>query len=167
MDLRDYFVSAATAAATLVGLLFVAIQFNLQTIAADRTRRWHATARSTFLVYIVLFLVPLINLIPGNINRLIGTVIVIALAVRGMLRAWFQAGRAFQGRRIDRLIRTAWLLVGPLIAFAFLLFYAVQRVSGNQDAVFGTAFTLIALFGIALRNTWDLLVEIHMDKEET
>lgn len=166
MDLRDFYLGASTAAATLVGLLFVAIQFNLQTIREDRTGRWHATARSTFLVYVVLFLVPLVNVIPGNVNHLIGTVILISLSTRGILRAWLGARRAFQGRRITRLIQTAWLLVAPLLAYAFLLFYAIQRVAGNRDADFGTAFTLIALFGIALRNTWDLLVEIRAQEEE-
>lgn len=165
MDFKDFYLGAATAAATLIGLLFVAIQFNLETIRADRTGRWHATARSTFLVYGVLFLVPLVNLIPGNVNRLIGTAIVIGLSANGILRAWFHAGRAFQGRRIPRLIRTGWLLVGPLLAYASLLFYAIQRVAGSPDADYGTAFTLVALFGVALRNTWDLLVEIHTPEE--
>jgi hypothetical protein len=66
MDWTSFFLAAAGAAATLLGLLFVGVQFQMETLMADL--RWQAVARSTFVMYVTLFVMPLALTIPTLSN---------------------------------------------------------------------------------------------------
>ena len=59
--------------------------------------------------------------------------------------------------------QTAWLLLGPLIAYAFLVLAGVEQLQVTDPTALdkGAAGWFIALFVIALRNSWNLLVEAN------
>ncbi len=61
-DWTSFYLAIAGAAATLLGLLFIAVQFNIESLTSDPSNRWRAVARSTFTIHVVLFLLPLIFL---------------------------------------------------------------------------------------------------------
>ena len=51
---HDFFLMSGTAAATLVGLLFVAVTLHVQAIVRPETRGAHDFARATFLDFLTL-----------------------------------------------------------------------------------------------------------------
>ncbi len=87
-DWSSFYLAIAGAAATLLGLLFIAVQFNIETLTADPSNRWRAVARSTFAIYVVLFLLALIFLIPGLNSAFYGYALLIAV-ISGAMRAVF------------------------------------------------------------------------------
>lgn len=166
MDWNSFFLGAAGAAATLMGLLFVGVQFQIETLMADL--RWQAVARSTFSMYVCLFVMPLVLVIPtlNNSARAIALLIVTAIGIARTARTWLPVWRSRQQRQSERLWQTFWLLVGPIAVYLGVAASAIRLYSANQaDAIFtGIALTLIGFFPIVLRNSWNLLFEIAAEK---
>src|ERR671934_17447 len=68
------------------------------------------------------------------------------------------------GRLGTRIWQTAWLLIGPVLAFLYLGFVGLRNLHPTAhsalDIQLGTAATFIGLFVVSLRNSWNLLVEV-------
>src|ERR1043165_2422027 len=65
MDLNISYTVLATAAATLLGLLFIAIQPNIERLSNDPQNHWKALATSTFHIYTWVFLLSIFSFIPA------------------------------------------------------------------------------------------------------
>src|ERR1700730_12796622 len=111
MDFTNFYLGAATAAATLVGLLFIAIQINLDTFSREPGNRWRAVGRLTFTTFVMLFILPLMLLIPKLTDSLRGWVIllVVAICVLRILQAWLPVWRGVFRGRMERVWQSAWL----------------------------------------------------------
>jgi hypothetical protein len=162
----NFYLTSAAAAATLVGLLFVAVQIGPPLAGAGPIRRRHAMARSTFSIFATLFALSLFLLLPDQSNRL-RALVVIAAGVVGAYRAirtWIPVwADKLQGRIEFRLLQTAWLLLGPVTAYVFLVVAGLQQLRSADRAVLdrSSAGWFIVLFLIAVRNSWNLLVEAN------
>jgi hypothetical protein len=160
----------AGAAATLVGLLFVAVQIGPPIRTPGRVNPRHAMARSTFTVFSTIVIVSLLYIVPDTSVQF-SAILTIAAAVIGVIRSvrtWIPVWRdKFAGRIEFRLWQTAWLLITPVIAFALLAWGAVRQLEIGRGAVLNvnTGFTFILLFVIGLRNSWNLLVEGSAEPE--
>ncbi len=166
MDWTTFFLCAAGAAATLMGLLFVGVQFHMESLMADL--RWQAVARSTFSMYVFLFVLPLLLLVPSlsNPER---SIVLFSMTGFGVVRAersWRPVWGNLHQQPAQRLWQAAWLLVGPLAVYLSVAILAVQLYSSSQtDAIYtGLAWTLVGFFLIVLRNSWNLLFEIAVEK---
>ena len=169
IDLTTFYLGASTAAATLLGLLFIAVQFNLESFAAEADDRWRAVARSTYSTFVTLFVLPLLLLIPKIVVRGHGEIILIVVvaSVIRIVRTWIPVWRGVFRRHIERLWETAWLLAAPLLAYLYLGWLGLTLLT-NQDSdsiELGIAFTLVGLFVLALRNSWHLLVEVTLERK--
>ena len=169
MDFTNFYLGAATAAATLVGLLLIAIQINLDTLARQPDNRWRAVGRLTFTTFVMLFVLPLMFLIPKLTDRLRGSVILVVVAVSAfrILQAWVPVWRGMGLGRRERIWQTAWLLIGPLLAYLYLGSTGLSLLAGRaaDDVDLSIAFTLTGLFAMALRNSWNLLVEVASERK--
>jgi hypothetical protein len=169
MDFTNFYLGAATAAATLVGLLFIAIQINLDTFSREPDNRWRAVGRLTFTTFVMLFILPLILLIPKLTDSLRGGVIliVVGVSVLRILQAWLPVWRGVFRGRVERVWQTAWLPVGPLLAYIYLgaMGLALLRGTATADVDLNVAFALVGLFSLVLRNSWNLLVEVSAERK--
>ncbi len=169
VDYSSFYLASSGAAATLLGLLFIAIQFNIDVFATDPTNRWRAMARSTFAIYVLLFALPLVFLIPGMSGVAQGWALILG-AVFGIYRAfrtWWPVWRAALQRRGERWIQLLRLLVGPLVVYVILILNGTDLVRRQPAAgpLAGSALGLVGLFVIALTNSWNLLVELTYEKK--
>lgn len=162
--MTNFYIVSAGAAATLVGLLFVAVQIGPPLQVKGAIGRRHAIARSTFTVFAIIFALSLFLLLPGLSSRT-RALVVLTAAVVGVVRAvmtWVPVwADKLQGRIEFRLWQTAWLLLGPLIAYGFFVLAAVEQLQVNDPTALdkGAAGWFIMLFVIGIRNSWNLLVE--------
>jgi len=154
----------AGAAATLVGLLFVAVQVGPPLATEGPVGRRHAMARSTYTIFTIIFVVALFLMLP-TIPPVPRAEVVVVAALSGAFRAvrtWLPLWRdKLHGRVEFRLWQTAWLLVGPLACYIYLSAVGLVQIRTGGATVIdrfaGTTFLL--LFVIAIRNSWNLLVE--------
>ena len=76
------------------------------------------------------------------------------------VRTWIPVWRGLARDAPDRLWQTVWVLVGPLVNYALLIWFAANAQWGSSsDLTVDTAGVFIGLFVVVLRNSWNLLVE--------
>jgi hypothetical protein len=160
-DWNLFFATSAGSAATLVGLLFVASQLHVD-VFTDERNRWAALAQSTLTTLSVCFVVSLFFLVPQIPVQFRGEItgIVIGIALYRAFRIWWPVVRVGEKGRRHRLAQSFWLLVVPIIGYAYVLFAAVQLMLGHTDALLTLAGSFLVLFFIALRNAWRLVVSV-------
>src|SRR6478672_4207110 len=90
MDWSTFYLGLAGAAATVTGLLFIAVQINKETLIADIGVRSRAIARSTFTMFVLLVILPLVFLIPGIDvkGRAVFTLLVATFGAVRVVRTW-------------------------------------------------------------------------------
>ncbi len=160
MDLNLFYSVIATSTATLLGLLFIAVQPNIERLSKDAHGHWKALASSTFQTYGILLVVSLFAFFP-----LMRAVTLISASVLGILRqlsSWLPVWRATAGARRERLSETFWLLGVPLGMYGWLIYSAMQlpQGRGSDSTETNIASAVIILVVIVLRNSWRLLIEI-------
>jgi hypothetical protein len=162
MSTDAFYAVVLSAAATLMGLLFFAVLFNVDRRGHRLGPHWLSLARSTINAYITLTLCPMVFLLPDLGNRARSSLI-LALATFGIGRkfvCWSSAWRT--GGEPSRQIawRMGWLLLAPITAHAVIAHEAYEWLFGRQpfrhDRV---SIALLALFVVALRNSWNLVLE--------
>ncbi len=163
MDLNIFYTALATVAATLLGLLFIAIQQNAGRLH-DPPNRWRAIAVSTFYSYTVILIVSLFTFIP--LLRAPTMAVGCLIGIWRQVGAWLPVWRATTTGRLARLRETFWTLVSPVFLYMSLLFASshLQQGKGDEASESSIAAVLIVLPVIVLRNSWRLLVEIPSEE---
>jgi len=162
----NFYITIATAAATLLGLLFVAVQFNLQQLPASHPQQWLATARATFVVFASLFLLPAMSLIPGQGHQglVLETGVVAVVSGWRIIVAWLPYRKEVVGERARAVRHALWLTVGPLVFYALIVGSTIAYPP--KSARYTVAYLLVMMFALAMRNSWHLLVELRVANEQ-
>ena len=160
MDLNVFYSVLAGATATLLGLLFLAIQPNIGRIFNDPEGQGRALAVSTFQTYgqiLVVCLFTFTVLLRAEVIELAAL-----LGIWRQVRTWLPVWRLTAKARRTRLQETFWVFVAPTLLDAWLFYLAtlLQRGMGNDTTETNIAVSLIVLLVIVLRNSWRLLIEI-------
>jgi hypothetical protein len=158
-DWNIFFATAAGSAATLVGLLFLATQLNLA-IFKDPTNRWAALAQASLTMLSLIFILALFFLVPGLDLRTRGDIIVlvVTLATGRNINIWLPVVKIAEKGRRHRLAQSFWLLIVPVLLYIYLLTGAIGLIQEQPSATLTVASAFLALFAIALRNAWRLVV---------
>ena len=152
------FMQASTgASATLLGLLFVAIQLApTRTVGPTAPLGRRATAESTFTALVNVFFISLVGMVPGS-NIGIVAVILALIGLVGTLRL----GGDYRHARLTRQgrVRAATLLLASLVVYALELLYAVQliRTPSAVGSLDNLVDVLIAVYGLGLGRAWSLV----------
>ncbi|HXC79841.1 MAG TPA: hypothetical protein VNU19_22630 [Candidatus Acidoferrum sp.] len=162
-DLRDFYILAGTAAATLVGLLFVGLSLHLRTVIAATEVR--SLARVTLANFGAVLFVSMFMVITEDKSaaalQLIGSGIVsLVIATPTLVAAARNQGQSIQmqlGDRARLVLRfglscagyLAVVVAGFLLQSSLVSPFAIVLVVG-----------IVVLLVVSLRNTWDLLVTV-------
>ncbi len=140
-DWRDFFAAVAGAAATLVGLLFVALALSPAVMADEGPAGLRVWSGQTFHSFLVVLAIALVALIPAETGRALA----ITLAI---------PDPAWRGR--PALARAA----APAAAYACCLWAGIAAWRGDDDA-FGWLVTATFLLVVSASvSCWDLLKAI-------
>ena len=154
----EFFVAIGGAAAALTGLLFVAVALRPREIR--NSTLMVGRARSAFYAFVTVLFVALLAL-AGTSSRLIGlaeigvAVGVFALSSPFTLRAW-------RARTLNPL-RAAVYHAGLVMVVIGGVVRAVQGAGRDSDLLLAVAVLL--LLGIALSNSWQLVISHEADPE--
>ncbi len=159
-----FFSVSAASAATLVGLLFVATQLHLG-VFADPKNRWAALGQSTLTILATAFVMSLAFLIPSLDAQLRGEIVVVAVvfATWRTILIWWPVFRLQERGRVHRFAQSFWLLVLPFAVYTYLLTGGLGLLRGQSGAILNVGYALLALFSIALRNAWRLVVNVERE----
>ena len=158
---HDFYILAGTAAATLVGLLFVGLSLHLRVVIASSEVR--SLARVTLANFGAILFVALFMVIPQDRSTAAVELIASGLAslvitTPSLVAAFQSQDRTLQMRSRDR----ARLLLRFGLSVASYLAITVAGIllfSSSQAFTWLVVATVVLLL-VSLRNTWDLLVTV-------
>ena len=161
MTFNTFYTVVLSASATLMGLLFFAVLFNVDRKGHKLGARWLTVARSTLNIYIVLLFLPLVLLFPDFDDRLRAGII-LALAIFSIVRqfGWWRSTLCVQSAGQAVVPHLLWLFLAPAGAFGLIAHSAVLSLFW-QVPFHGPRLSIVVLilFTLALRNSWDLVFE--------
>ncbi len=161
-DLRDFYILAGTASATLVGLLFVGLSLHLRVVVSVSEVR--SLARVTLanfgvILFVTLFMVINEDQSTAALQLVISGLVSLLITVPSLLAARSE-GRTLEMRGLDRarlLLRfgLSSLSYLAIIGAGILLFSSL--ISAFVQVLVAA---IVVLLVVSLRNTWDLLVTV-------
>jgi hypothetical protein len=155
---HDFYIVAGTAAATLVGLLFVGLSLHLRAVLSRLEVR--SLARVTLANFGLILFVSLFMVIPQASSAtsplLIGSgVFSLAVIAPSLIAA---------GRSRTRTLRPYQLVLrfgSSALSYAAVIVAGVLLGRGSEAAAFNwLVVVIVALLVVSLRNSWDLLVSV-------
>jgi O-antigen/teichoic acid export membrane protein len=154
-DWHDYFVTTATVAGTLVGLLFVALSIHLRVLSDERHADLRQDARAILLWFVVAMTLALLPLIPQSLvalgqELLVVFVLIVVMTVRSVPML-FRSSEMYD--RGNRLIRGALLIAG----WATTLAGGLAFIAGQVWPVQMLAASIFVLIVMAVFRTWDIV----------
>ena len=163
----NFYILFGTAAVTLVGLLFVAVSINIDTITNPRHRDLRALALNTFVSFLFLMLVAFIYLLPQPDPTRFGWAIIIAnLSSVGRVALQGSFALKTEDRTLDAM-RILLRFVLPGICHAATIPLAVLVMNGDFSWLFWLAGLLIVSLGLAVASVWDLMLIVGRDKRSS
>lgn len=167
---HDFYMLAGTAAATLIGLIFVAVSLHIDVIAtAKKSSDIGVLARQTFSNFIFILSFAFIFMVPSDTPLGIG-VPLLFLGLLGIIQtARLYRSFGFHDKSKDRIFEDSklWrvLLLPNTICFLTLIYVAaevLQRRTGNLSWM---VLVIIFLLITATKNTWDLMLRVAEIKQ--
>ena len=144
-------------AATLTGLLFVAVSINITDVMSDKRPGLRGSAIRTFNQFLLLIEISIVMLIPQQSPLTLGiavaalgllALVITMLSSRGVMRA--------QGRRVVSLVTSNVLFIGFVIC-------GVLVIVGGAQTLFVLMSLVIATLISSVFDAWALLVEVGRD----
>jgi hypothetical protein len=158
---HDFYLMIGTAAATLVGLLFVSLSLNADAITRRTNADLRALAEQTFSSYIFVLLFAVFFLIPHQDTLGLGLPLLgvggigFYSTVRHFLRTRHTQPRVWRQGSIG--IR----FIIPTICFVVLITIAISVLLGKTSGLYWLVPVMILLMVIASFNAWDLLIRLR------
>jgi hypothetical protein len=159
---HDFYILAGTAAATLVGLLFVGLSLHLRVVITSSEVR--SLARVTLANFGAVLFVALFMVIPENqstaaLQLIASGVASLVIIAPSLVSAVQSRGGTLDMRRRDR-ARLVLRFGLSGVSYLVIIIAGVQLQSSLSSAFIWLVVAIIVLLIISLRNTWDLLVTV-------
>ncbi len=158
-DWRDFYMMGGTAAATLVGLMFVFASIGASRFTNNYLAPMRAFITPTVVHFAAVLFICLVSIMPGHSGRSLGGVLgvgaLIGLAycasILALIFRRFAAGLTWEDRLFYALI--------PFAGYLLLLASAALEIDQRPaDANILAGIAIIVLIVAGLRNAWDMTV---------
>ena len=157
---HDFNVGLVTAAAGLLGLLFVALSIHVRALSASRNAELRAVARSIFLGYVVALGIGFLALMPQSLSAFGLELLVMLVAATVPFGAAARSGLRATGVGYDRRV-TIWQFLAGFGLFIVTIAAGIGVFVGEAIALYviAGAAVLSLLWGVF--NTWELIFRVQ------
>jgi modulator of FtsH protease len=152
----DLFVASAGASAALAGLLFVAVSINLERIIGEVGLPDRAL--ETVLLLLVVLLVSIVGLIPGQSHGVLGIELFVVSLFFAFLIARLPLIRVPSGAQPPRWLASRWAI--RIAAVAPLIIGGASLITTDGGGLYWIVAGIVFAVAGAVANAWVLLVEI-------
>ena len=157
---HDFNVSLVTAAAALLGLLFVALSIHVRALAARRNAELRSIARTIFLGYVVSLTIGFLELFPQTLFALGSELLVLLVISLLPFGAAARAGLRASGVGFDRRVTIVQFIAGFLL-FAVTITAAIAVLLGEGGALFLLAGIAVMSLVWGVFNTYELIFRVQ------
>lgn len=165
-DWQNFYLLTGTAAATLIGLLFVGVSIS---VGVNLMMKRVGEAIETFVTpilisYAQVFLISCLGVIPFQAPLIPGAIL-LALGSINTIRAIWIAWRILALHH-DEMGRNHWIwhFLMPFLAGLLLVGTALVMLKGDMLALAGLAITTLLCLAIGLRNSWVLTLWLILQR---
>jgi hypothetical protein len=164
---HDFYMMVGTAAATLIGLLFVSLSLNVDVITRPENADLRVLAAQTFMSFLNVTMLAVLFLIPNQVPLGLGlpllgvsgyglyeTVSRFLKTRRARPRGWGRGGLPHR-------------FVVPTVCFLALLVVAASVLLGETGSLYWLVPVMILLVVAASSNAWDLLMGLREPPAES
>jgi len=162
---HDFYLLTGTAAATLAGLLFIALSLHMEVLVQDPYRSMLVVARATLTSFVTVLIVSMMLLVPHPAIRPTGLALILFVVLFGGLTLTEMRGAMkhdhadFPRRTVSRRVLI------PLIGYGLMAMVGV----GFLQRRYAMAYAMVSAMSLLLANaawaSWDLLVRVSRVKE--
>ena len=146
-----FFLLVGTAAATLIGLLFIAVSIHINIFHQQTSFHLHRFAALTFNCFFYVLLISIIFLVPGISSMWLGIPLLL-LGGLGSINALRQRIRAQDEPKISNKYNTPIVGLLALAVIAILILFQVYQ------SIYALVFVVLIFLISASLNAWTLLV---------
>jgi hypothetical protein len=158
---HDFNVALVTAAAGLLGLLFVALSLHIRALSDRRNAELRSVARSIFLGYVVALAFGFLALLPQSLRALGVELIVLNLAASLPFAAAARSGLRAAGIGYSRRV-TILQFVAGFGLFGLSFAGAIGVTVGEPSALFLVAALAVIALLWGVFNTWELIFRMQI-----
>ena len=155
VEWREFFVTTATVAGALVGLLFVAISVHLRLLSDERSEDLRHDARNILFSYLAAMTLSLFPLIPQALatlgQEILVVFVLIVLFTARTVPPLFRSSRVYGP--LNRWLRVAWFVAWA----AGTLTGGLALLAGQIWPVSLLAASVIVLIVVSVVRTWDIV----------
>jgi hypothetical protein len=166
-DWQNFYLLTGTAAATLIGLMFVAISLGISLVNTQTASDVHIFVTPTLIHFIMVLVIAAVLIIPAHtLYSLGGALGLVGLAGLGhagtiVRHMW----RRHQREALDHQ-HWIWRFLLPSVGYLLIIGTAAGLMFGSLEALDGLALAVILLLVVAIRNAWDLTLWIAGHRQE-
>jgi hypothetical protein len=157
---HDFNVALVTAAAGLLGLLFVALSIHIRTLSEKRNAELRSVARSIFLGYVVALGLGFLALMPQTLWALGVELVGLNLAAGIPFTLAARSGLRATGVGFDRRVTMLQFIAG-FVLFALSIGGSIGVAVGEPSALFVVAGMAIVALLWGVFNTWELIFRMQ------
>jgi hypothetical protein len=155
---QTFYQVAGTAAATLIGLLFVAVSIHIEIFTRKAITDIHHFAALTFNCFFYVLLIAMFFLIPRLSPLGLGIPLAL-LGLLGLVNAVIQQARSRKWQSVHQGMDLASRFNLPNLCLACLIVIAVCVMLGLTQSLYALVVVVILLLASAAQNAWTLLVQ--------
>ena len=157
---QNFYLLTGTAAATLIGLMFIAVTFGASIVKNASDEGARAFIDPTYSHFFQVLVTACVLLIPSLAASVLGWLVVVGSVVRigGVFWVYMHFRRAHRLHGDIEAWDWAMAVVLPMLAFLLLLASGVGFLQGRAVALDALAVVTIAVLSIGVRSAWELLV---------
>jgi FtsH-binding integral membrane protein len=157
---HDFNVALVTAAAGLLGLLFVALSIHIRALTDQRNAELRSVARSIFLGYVVSLGFGFLALMPQTLGALGLELLTLDVAASIPFAAAARSGLRATGVGFDRRVTVVQFVAGFGL-FAIAIASAIGVALGQPSALYVAAGIAIVALLWGVFNTWELIFRMQ------
>lgn len=163
---QNFYLLVGTAAATLIGLMFVAVTFGASLVRSESATSARAFLDPPFTHFVTVLFLSCLMLVPTMSATLVGAALFVVTMLRGT--ALVGVGRRMQEahRRYNDVELSDWMIaiVVPAVCYGGLIATGVGFVVGRAAAFGGLAAIVVAILLLGILAAWELIIWLALTR---
>jgi hypothetical protein len=152
------------AAATLLGLLFVSVSLNAETILGPAHRHSKRLAEQAFQNYLCVLVISLLVCFPGMSLSALGLSILGTTVMWGLWVLWRMYQVVSGPRPSESRFRSLRRYTTTFVGFSLLLYAGIRMLAAHDDETDTIAIGVLLLLISATVVSWELLIKVAEEK---
>ena len=167
-DWQNFYMLTGTAAATLIGLLFVAISISVGTNLSlqQATNSLRTFVDPTLLYYVQALLVSCLTVMPISSSYILGVVLIVqgSIDIALTVKVYWRIIVVHRAETFDSR-HWVWHIALPMLTGILYVCVAIGLFIGWQFALVGLSLAVLLCLAIGLHNTWILTIWLILHRE--